>query len=75
MHIFIFISVYICENVWAELVVLLKAHCTCVWAAGVAEQHDDQRAHKCIPTPSAKVSSVTAGGRTTPENFLTASIK
>lgn len=33
-----------CVHVWAEQIVLPKMHCTCVWAGGIAEQHDDQRA-------------------------------
>lgn len=74
-HTFIFIYVYIFVSMWAELIVLPKMHCTCVWAAGVAEQHDDQRAHKCVPTPSLKVPSVTVGRRASPQNFLTASTK
>lgn len=43
------------------MIVLPKMRCTCVWAAGVAAQHDDQCA-QVYSYPECKSSSVTHGG-------------
>lgn len=52
----------VCACVWADLIVLSKMRCTCMWAEGIAAQHDDQCVHQCILILGVKVSLATHVG-------------
>lgn len=62
-----------CVHVWALLVVPPKMRYTCVWAAGIAEQHDGQRVQVySYPLDCKSIHSNTRRKQTF-RNFLTAS--